>query len=497
MTTPHAVRLERGPKTLLSPLARDPWWPTRHPVGFAARALVGRGRPRPLPPGPVGVPAVGVWPWHSRQPHQYLQHCARRYGDVFRLPLPLVDVVFLSHPDHAAHVLNDRAGYGVAGPFEPIVRRTVGVSVVWAEGEHSQRRAMLMLMFGRRHLARIADTIVDEFAGRIDSWERWADTGAVVDLQPELAKVILPAFLRSMFSATITDEQIAEIDADIQILTRLTAITTLAYPPPNLVPLPGIPSVPAAFVRLRRTIGRLIAHRRANPIEGSDLLDALLGAHYSDGSPLSSRDLKVELIALIIAGYDTLVASLSWTLGLLSQHADPAETLYGEIDELGGARPTFADLAHLAWAKACFDEGQRLQGNQLFQPRLALEDNEIGGYSIPRSTVLGIPVHTIHRDPRWWPDPDRYDPTRFTDQRLIEARPKLAFQPFGAGPHRCIGSEMAYMNAQFLLALIFQRYRLHTPRGWVPRQHSATLITGLEGGLPVTITRSGTARKSR
>ncbi|WP_439957538.1 cytochrome P450 [Nocardia crassostreae] len=476
-------------------LAKDPLWPTRHPVGFAARALDGRGRPGPLPPGPVGLPGVGVWPLYTRDPYEYLRHCARRYGDVFRVPLPGFDFVVFNHPDYVAHILGDaETRYSMVGPFERLIR-TVGASTPMMDGpDFRARRKTLNPMFGHRHLARIADTISAEFAARVADWEQWADTGRVVDLQHEIARVTLPGFLRAMFSASITEQEIAELDVDMRIGMRFAGASMTLTRPPNLVPLPGVDSVPGAVLRAWRTVGRLISDRRANPTGDNDLLDMMLEARYADGTPISTRDLKMELLTLIGGGYETVVASLSWTLALLCENPEAAEALYAEVDGLDGAAPTFADLNRLTWAKACFDEGQRLQGAPL-NMRFALEDDEIGGYPIPQWTLLGIPQYVLHRDERWWPDPDRYDPTRFTDEDVVKARPNLAFIPFGTGRHRCVGSAMGYMNAQFLLALIFQRYRLHTPAGWHPR-HSFGLSTTVKGGLPVTVTRIGTATKS-
>jgi len=118
-----------------------------------------------------------------------------------------------------------------------------------------------------------------------------------------------------------------------------------------------------------------------------------------------------------------------------------------------------------------------------------MEDGiEIGGYPVPKGSMLAASVYAVHRDPRWWPEPERYDPIRFVDSAAVKQRPRLAFMAFGSGPHHCIGTSLAYMNAQFLLAIIFQRFRLSLPPEWVPHRHLA-LSTTVEGGLPVTISR--------
>jgi cytochrome P450 len=467
---------------------------------FPAGSLVGHGTTRTAlgsrPPGPRGRRGIGVLPEYMRDPFEYVRACSQEYGDVFRLPLPFREVVFANHPDHVAHVMNHPDGiYSMIGPAGPLARRLVGASIPMMEGEpFRERRKLIAPMFGGRSMGRLADELVDEFVTRIDAWDRFVESGETIDLQHEISKVTLPAFMRAMFSIRVTDREIHDLDVDLRAFLRMIAAAAYICTPPNLVPLPGVESLPRSYRRVRRWISGLIDARIANQIDGHDMLQALLDARYDDGAAISRKDLITEIMILIAGGYETVVASLSWTLALLAEHPEAHQKLLSEIDLLGGAPPRFPDLHEMTWSKACFDEGQRLQGHPI-NPRFAMADDEIDGYRIPRGTVVGVSLHTLHRDPRWWPDPERYDPTRFTDRAVIDARPKHAFIPFGAGPHRCIGSALGYMNGQFLMALIYQRYHLRTPPGWTPR-HASTFSITIKGGLPVTLTRAE-ARCSR
>ncbi|WP_405136321.1 cytochrome P450 [Nocardia sp. NBC_01388] len=448
----------------------------------------------PALPGPTGLPGLGVLREFRRDPFESVRGWAREYGDVFHVPLPLWNLVMVNHPDLVNQVMNDRDGhFSMVGPLEKPLASTIGSMLPIMEGERfRKRRRMLTPMFGRKHLARIADTIVDEFTCRIERWDHYADTGQVVDLQHEIAQVTLPAFLRAMYSTHLSDAELAQIDVDMRLLMRTVAAGVLLANPPSPLPIPGTENLPMAVYRLVRLVNRLVAERSSTPTDDVDLLGLLQASRYDDGTGLNSRDLRVELIGLMGGGYETVVASLSHTLAHLCTNPEPAQRLYAEVDALGNAVPTLDDLSRLTWAKACFDEGQRLQGHPM-NPRLAMRDSEIAGFHIPRGTLVGVPVYTLQRDERWWVDPDRYDPTRFTDPSH-PPRPNSAFIPFGAGPHHCIGSGMAYMNAQFLLALIFQRYRLNTPADWKPK-HASTFSITLEGGLPVTIRRIDKGRK--
>lgn len=438
-------------------------------------------------PGPRGLPGVGVLPSFARDPFESVRGWAREYGDVFHVPVPGWNLVMINHPQLVDQVMNDRDGrFSMIGPAEHVVTRALGASLPMMEGERfRRRRRTLTPMFGRRHLARIAETVADEFVLRMAAWDQWAESGQVVDLQHEIAKVTLPAFLRAMYSTAVTEAEIAQLDRDLRLMLRTVAAGVLLGPPPNPLPIPGTESLPLAWRRLRRTVERIVDHRMAHPTTETDLLGLLLDARYDDGSGISRKDLVTELIVLMAGGYETVVASLSHTLAHLCLNEEASARLYDEVEALGGAVPTLDDLSRLTWTKACFDEGQRLQGHPM-NPRLAMVDTELAGFTIPRGTLVGTPVYTLHRDERWWSDPDRYDPQRFADRAQVLARPNLAFIPFGAGPHHCIGSGMAYMNAQFLLSLIHQRFRLAVPEGWRPR-HASTFSITLRGGLPVTL----------
>ncbi|WP_083336045.1 cytochrome P450 [Mycobacteroides saopaulense] len=480
-------RWTTGRLSVLGSLRQDPFWPTRRPLRVASSVVSGNGRPGPLPPGPRGLPVIGSWIPYYRNPYEFLRAGADKYGDVFRVPLPLHDLIVVSHPDDVSYFMDDTTGnYSMFGTTQWLFRQ-IGRSVPTLEGEASkERRRMLLPMFGRRHLSRVADTLAEEFVSRIDRWSVWTGTGQFIDLQHHIARVTLPTFLRTMFSTSISEEEIEQIDIDIRATMRLGATYLLLSAPPNLIPFPGVDSAPRSLLRLVMQMKRIVRRRKENPVDKPDLLSILLEARYDDESVLSERDLIAELIVLIAGGYETIVAALSWTLALLLRNPKHLDRLYGEVDALDGAPPGIADLPNLGWLKACFDEGQRLQGAPL-NWRFAMEDDEIGGYAIPRRSVVATSLYVVHRDPRWWgEDADLYDPMRFADPVRARSRPRLAFMPFGSGPHHCVGTGMAYMNAQFLLSIIFQRYRLSIPVGWNP-QHKFAFSTVIKGGLPVKL----------
>lgn len=495
-TAVHSVsrgRWTTGRRGAVASLKDDPFWPTRNPAQVVSNLATGRSR-RPLPPGPKGLPVVGSIIPLARDPFKFFADCAQRYGDVYRVPLPMVSMVIANHPDLTSYYMEDtNLKYSMSAPIQGelaqrVIRR-VGSPVQALEGPAlRERRRMLMPMFGKRHLAHVSETFAESFVQSVEGWSGWAESGVEIDLQEEMHRVTLPAFLRAMFSTSISKKEIDEVDVDVRMIMRTIGSGLFMMRPPNFLPLPGRDSAPRSVTRIARLCRRLIQERRANPTDTPDLLNILLDATTADGEPLTEGDLVMELIGLIGGGYETVVASLSWTLALLLASPRDLDRLYDEIATLGGQTPTVDDLSKLTWAKACFDEGQRLQGGPL-NARFAMEDDEIAGYPIRKYTIVGSSLYVVQRDPRWWGDDAHlYNPMHFFDQKLVKARPRLAFQAFGAGPHHCMGTGMAYMNAQFLLSIIFQRYRLSLRPGWTP-QHQFTFSTTIKDGLPVTISR--------
>jgi cytochrome P450 len=471
----------------------DAFWITRNPVGRGRDWLQSRRRTdAPRPPGPRGRPFVGVLPEYKADTFGYLRHLGDVYGDIYRVPLPLCDMVVVNNPDHVGHIMNCRQGEyaNTVGPGAGIARIAMGASMAMLDGEKfRQRRKLLAPMFGRRQLIDIAGCLADEFAKRLARWDRFAESGEPIDLQQELPGVIMPAFMRTMFSLEMDDAELHQIDADVG--TWLNAYT-LAFLSPLSQLLREIPNVLQAWLRVQRWVKRLVDERLADDRPYDDMLQVILDAHRQDGRSITRRDVVTEIMVLMGGGWESVASMLAVTLGALPQNSQAQQRLYDEVDQLGGAVPTFDDLDRLQWAKACFDEGLRLQGTP-FLLRFATVHDVMGGYRIRRGNLIGVSLYALQRDSRWWgPDADTYDPVRFYDKDIVAARPNLAFIPFGAGPHRCFGATMGYISAQFLLAQLHQRFRVQIPPDWVAR-HDPRVPWPIKGDVPAVLTKVAAA----
>lgn len=481
-------RLSAGRLSVVGALREDPLWPTRLSAPTLLGAASGYGRPAPLPPGPKGLPVFGSIFELRRDPFELISRGAATYGDMFRIPMPFLDMVAVTHPDLLREFMDDPDGrYSRYSPLGPLLT-VIGANSIMLEGPKlRERRKMLMPMFTRRHMTAMAEVFCTEFDERLSRWSAWVGTEQQVDLQYEISLVTLKVYLQTLFSTSIGERELRQLDADMRAITGLLGLTTLMVPFPNLLPRKGRSSLFPALARIYRLVGRLTKERKKRPLAEPDFLDTLLDARYEDGSPISRPDLAAEIVGLLGGAYDPTGAALTWTVALLLTNPDQLGKLYDEIDVLGGALPTFDDTARLNWTKACFDEGQRMQGHPFF-PRFCMADSELGGYRLPKLTLVGASMSVVHRDPRWWPDPDRFDPTRFIDADQVRARPRLAFMPFSSGQHFCLGTTMAYMAAQFFLTILFQKYRLSVPDGWTP-EPQFTFSVAVKGGLPVTVSR--------
>lgn len=430
----------------------DTFWITRNPVGRGRDWLQSRRRiDAPRPPGPRGRPFVGVMGDYWADPCGYLRELRNRYGDVYRLPWPMAEVVVVNHPDHVAHFLNSREGeYGR----------------MWRYFSPSGARRW-RAMFGHRQLTRITTCLADEFDKRLARWDRFAESGERIDLHEELPAVIMPAFMRMVFSIELTDAELHQVAVDVRAWKSPFTYSLGFLGHPRLLLEAG--NIAQAWLRVRRWVLRRVDERLADGQSYDDAMQVVLDAHRRDGRSISRRDAVMDIMGLMGGTWDSVDASLAWTLGLLPQNPAAQQRLYDEVDGLGGAVPTFDDLGRLQWARACFAEGLRLEAPPLLL-RVAKVNDTIGGYHIRRGSRVAVSPYALHRDARWWgPDPDSYDPMRFYDKDTIAARPNLAYVAFGAGPHRCLGAPMTEMIAQLLLAQLHQRFRVQIPTDWIPR----------------------------
>jgi cytochrome P450 len=402
----------------------------------------------------------------SRDPLAFLSGVTARYGDVARFRVGPETLFLINHPDLIRDVLvthqrNFRKGRGLER-----AKRLLGEGLLTSEGQvHLRQRRLAQPAFHRARIAAYAETMSAraERAG-----ERWRD-GSTYDLAREMNALTLAIVAKTLFDAELDDEA-QDIGA---ALTAAFEAFNFSFFLPFGERLERLPIPPAirfrkARARLDRTIYRLIAERRASGEDRGDLLSMLLMARDTegDGGAMSDVQLRDEAMTIFLAGHETTANALAWTWYLLSGHPEIEGRLHAEIDGALAGRllPNAADVERLPYTRMVLAESMRLYPPAWIIGRRAIEACEVGGYDIPPRSILLLSQFVTHRDARWFPDPLRFDPERWTPDQ-IAARHRFAYFPFGGGTRVCIGEQFAWLEGVLLLASIARRWRFRLVPG--------------------------------
>ncbi len=421
----------------------------------------------------------------ARDPFGFLTQCVERYGDHYRLPLGK-GILVVNDPEHIGVWLSDYEHF-VKGEMSRAIEPALGMGIPISDGERWRRnRKAMNPMFGRRNLDGLTAIVNASLDASMQRWDRLAERRDTVDIAREVSIMTMQILQRALFSSSVPDDDVPQLVDAFDRLRRWMGGLMLTYWTPGFVPTPGERLGRQGRACIVARIKSAIEDRRRTPTDTPDLLNLLLETTYEDGSSMSDAELEDELMGLWFGGYDTTGSALSWTLALLSQHPEAVERLQAEAEQYTGDFVGFADLAKMAWAKACFDEGQRIQGGLLLT-RDAVCDTSVGGYDVPKGTMVALSSYTLNRHQRFWSDPQTYDPSRFLGPTAAEMH-KYQFVMFGGGPRHCIGFGLTYLEAQFALTKIGQRFEVQTTPGFAPR-HEFHLSVGIKGGVPATIRR--------
>lgn len=427
----------------------------------------------------------------ARDPLQFYSSMRLRYGDVVGSRIGPLYVCMVFHPDGVGHVLQERhAIYHKDNADYRMLKPVLGEGLVTSNGDLWLRQRRLMQpAFHRDRIAAFASLMTAHTERMLTRWHDAAKGGAPRDVAAEMMTLTLQIATSALFNVDGTD--LAEAVRDSFTTVNRHVIENFSAPwmmLPGLraLPTPGNRRAQAAQRRLDGVVRAIIAERRQHPAAGSDLLTMVLEAHDEAGG-MNDRQLRDEVMTMLVAGHETTSNALAWTFYLLAGAPLVAEKLRDELARsLSGRVPTVEDLPRLTYTRMVIEEAMRLYPPVWTLSRTPREDDTIGGYHIPTGAVVIISPYITHRHPEVWDDPDRFDPERFTPAR-IAARPRFAYFPFAGGPRQCIGNNFAMMEAQLVLATVAQRFCL----ALVPGHHvspEALVTLRPRGGLPMTLT---------
>jgi cytochrome P450 len=308
-----------------------------------------------------------------------------------------------------------------------------------------------------------------------DSWGQAAvdrDAGRPIDIAQEMMEVALKIVGRALFSIDVRREAAELAQAVLVLREHIVGRARTLSLVPGFLPTPGNLRARAALARLDRFVYDLIAERRRMAVEGEalpdDLLTMLMQAQFEENSKsqfMTDRQLRDEVITLIIAGHETVASALAWTWRLLSQNPEACARLHEEVDTVPAGRlPSVEDLPRLPYTRMVFDEALRLYPPAWIITRRALAEDRIGPYRVPAGGLVVLSPYVTQRLAAFWTEPERFRPERFSPEE-IAGRSKFAYFPFGAGPRLCIGNTFALVEAQLVLATVARRYDLESAAG--------------------------------
>ena len=393
-------------------------------------------------------------------PVRLFPRLARKYGDVVRLRIGREDVFFLHHPDDIREVLvvqheNFHKGYGVM-----MLDRMLGRGLITNDGpSHKKQRRLVQPAFHRKRIEGMATSMVDAAQRQAQIWQ----DGAQVDMAQEMLHLTLNIVGKTLFNTDMEKE--AETFHQ-GLATSMEAFRKIALAPvwgPLIEqgPFPINARLRQARESLDKVVYRVIEeHRRAGTDQG-DLLSMLLQARDEDGSTMDEQQLRDETMTLFLAGHETTAHTLTWTWYLLAQHPEVRSKVQQEVDAVLGDRPaTFNDLPQLPYIERVVTESMRVCPPVWAIDRSALHDVNIRGIHIPQRARVVMSQYVLHHDPRWYPDPERFDPDRWTPE-MKAALPKFAYFPFGGGPRLCVGEPFAWTEAILLVATLSRYWEAH------------------------------------
>ncbi|MGF1469524.1 MAG: cytochrome P450 [Sandaracinaceae bacterium] len=412
-------------------------------------------------PSPPGDPILGHLRPILRDRLGFMTRSFERYGDVVRVHVLGGQAQLFAHPDHVEEILvRKHRLYTKNTPGYRWMREFLGEGLLTSEGAVWRRhRRIAQPAFHRRRIEAFAATMTRAGEALLATWDEAADTGRPRDIAVDLSAVTLRIAGETLLSTDPSAEAREVRRALDVVLHGFNERSSRPLMLPLAVPTPYNLKLRAAARSLDRVVLGIIERRRRSGAAPDDLLQMLLEARDEDGSGMDDRQLRDEVMTLLLAGHETTANMLAWTLYLLSRAPEHARRVAGEAhDVLGDRPPTVDDLPRLPHGRRVLHEALRLYPPAWIFGRSPSADDEVGGYPVPAGSIVFLSPFVTHRHPGFWRDPEGFDPDRWRPERAA-GHHRTQFFPFAAGPRMCIGAGFALMEGQLLLPMLLRRFR--------------------------------------
>lgn len=442
------------------------------------------------PPGPhARFPGATLWEL-QRDLLGLMTRLTRDYSDITYIDARGMGFYFLNHPDYIREVLVNQARNFTKSRGLEVTKVVLGEGLLTSEGEfHRRQRRLMQPAFHAQRIRAYADIMTDYGARLRTRWAMRREPSAPLNIHQEMMWLTLGIVGKTLFNTEVEAEA-SEIEAALGIMMPMFSRALLPWAELLArLPLPSNRRFQAAHARLDETIYRIINAHRTKGLDQGDLVSMLLLAQdEDDGGSMTDKQIHDEALTIFLAGHETTAVALSYAWYLLAQHPDVEAKLHAEIDGvLQGRLPTVDDLPQLPHTEMILAEAMRLYPPAYALGRRAINDFDLGPYCVPAGSTIIMSQWVMHRDARYFPDPTRFDPERWTPQAK-EKRPKFSYFPFGSGPRICIGEAFAWMELTLLLATLAQQWRLHLVPGF-ELEFQPLITLRPKNGIPMFLER--------
>jgi cytochrome P450 len=439
------------------------------------------------PPGPkLSLMASLLYRPGLGNPLEFFTDVARTYGDIASYHIAGEQLFLVNDPQLIKDILVTHHKNFTKSRGLERTKRLLGNGLLTSEGAvHLRQRRLMQPAFHRDRIAAYGRTMV-EYADRMRT--AWTD-GATLDIAREMNRLTLSIVGKTLFDADV-ESQAAEVG---EALTGvIESFWMMMLPFADLLerlPVPKLRRARIARARLDRIIYGMIAERRASGRDHGDLLSMLLAAQDEDDhGMMTDSQVRDEAMTIFLAGHETTANALMWTWYLLSGAPEVTSTLHDEVDRvLQGRLPTMADIGSLPYIERVVTESMRLYPPAWLIGRRAIADYPVGPYVAAARSILIMSPYIIQRDARYYAEPERFNPDRWTPE-FKASLPKFAYFPFGGGPRQCIGETFAWMELILIVATIAQRWDLRLVPGH-PVELQPLITLRAKHGMRMTVTR--------
>lgn len=440
-------------------------------------------------PGPTNLELLPQIRSIQSNPLNFLLGLYQTYGPVSRFQAFSTPVVHLADPEAVKHVLlENHRNYSKDTIQYNSLAIITGKGLLTNDGTGWLRqRRLAQPAFAKGRLAHLDQIVVPSIQSLMMRWSQIPD-GSSIDVDAEMMRLTLEIVGKALFSIDLSKDAPHLTEATLTtldyIVYRVKSLTLI----PTFLPLPRNRAFQKALKILEEAVSQIIQQRRKDQTLGEDLLGMFLRARDEEsGEGMSDRQIRDEVMTMLIAGHETVASALTWTWYLLSTHPEVEKRLFEEVHAvLKGNLPSTKDLENLPYVAQIFTEALRLYPPAWLITRKALEEDEILGYSIPAGAIIVISPYVIHRLKEHWENPEDFIPERFVHDPEGTSH-RFTFIPFGAGPRLCIGNQFAHIEARLILATMIQIFRLSPPLK--PPVVDALVTLRPRGGLHMSVVR--------